>query len=161
MPPTTTNLPGWASFRTDEAGGPRMHGASLVVDVDADAMYPAILDAYREAYPLDGGPSKIPPEWRTRDGELKAEWRAALEDLHSETPGAYWLECAHQAMKLDLQLATRSFALNIVVRSADKARWAQKGRDAGPKKAAHAAGGPKGGRDAREHFKRVFGFLPA
>lgn len=160
MAPTTINLPAWASFRLDEGGEPKKHGASLVIDVDADAMYPAMLDAFRAAYPLDGGPSKVPPEWRTKDGELRAEWKVALEDLHSEGPGAYWLECCHQAMKLELQLSVRSFALNIVVRSAEKARWAQKAHKHG-REVRKAAGGPTGGREAREHFRRVYGFLPA
>lgn len=153
--PRTISLPEWASFRLDAEGEPRKNGASLIIDVDANAMYPAMLDAYRELY-ADAPPA----EFLDEDGELKPEWAEALEDLNSDAPSAYWLEVAYQSMKLELQLAARTPALNLVVKG-DKSLWAQAGRDTGPRKTAQAAGGPTGGREAREHFKRLNGFLPA
>jgi hypothetical protein len=134
---------------------PRKHGESLIVKVHAPAMYEAFFDEYRAHYAFN-----IPGEFKKADGELKAEWRDALEDLNSAEPSAYWCEVAYQSMKLELQLSCRTFALNISVGGDAEKVYAQKGRTGG-RGVEKAAGGFRGGKEAREHFKRLRGFLPA
>jgi hypothetical protein len=98
-----------------------------------------------------------PPEWQDATGKLKAEWKKCLAEL--DKPTAYWLEVAYQCMKMELQVAMRSFGFEIHVHDEGK-KYAQKAHDPGrgPEK---AAGGLRGGREAREHFKRLRGFIPS
>jgi len=103
-------------------------GGRPVVNVDADAMYP--------------------------------DWLSRLQGVPeaSVVKDRYWLECAYQCMKMELQISMKTFHFEI--RVVDYMHtWAQKAYPEG-KGAAQAAGGPKGGRDARAHFKRLFGFVP-
>lgn len=145
---TMVSLPDWAKRR--EALKGRIPG----VDVDADAMYPALLAELKEHYA-----ERTPPEWSDAEGKLKPEWEKCLAEL--EEPTAYWLEVAYQCMKMDLQIAMRTFAFEIHVHDAKKA-WAQKKHKPG-RGVAKAAGGSligKGGKEAREHYKRLRGFIP-
>lgn len=142
-------LPSWATDQGESAKG------VPIIGVDADAMYPAVLSEYAEFYADEGN---RPAEWNKADGELRAEWSECLDELDPSNPSAYWLEVAYQSMKLDLQLAMRRFGFEIRVHDPDRA-WSQAdapdGR--GPEM---AAGGSSGGREAREHFKRLRGMLP-
>lgn len=140
MPKTTPQLPRWATAREHE-------GARHYIDVDAHVAYEDLLDEYRELY-ADGHPALT-----------GKDWEAALADLRSEEPSAYWLEVCYQSVKLDLQIACRSFALNISIHDRGK-KYRQSRRKDG-RNVKLAAGGAKGGREAREHYKRLRGFLPA
>ncbi len=138
-------LPAWATFK---AGKHRIP----VIDVDADAMYTAWLAEIGEHYA-----THVPPEWKDEKGVLLPEWFNCLKEL--DPPSAYWLEVAYQCMKLDLQIAMRTFHFEIHVHDAKK-NWAQK--DAKPGRGTDkAAGGLQGGKEAREHFKRIRGVFPA
>lgn len=151
------NLPEWASFRRDDEGQPRLNGRSLIIDVQAPVMYEALFDELRALYE-----ERLPEEWLKADGELKKEWADALEDLRSETPSAYWCEVAYQMHKLDLQVSCRTVALNIHVHDPDKA-YRQASRPQA-RDVSNAAGGhpaSKRGKEARGHYKRLRGFLPA
>lgn len=141
-------LPDWAS----QTGG----GDVPAVEVDTHAAYPAILAEYRALYAGDP-----PPEWLTKDGDLRKEWADALDDLQQpdDEVSAYWLEVAYQTVKLDIVMAARSFRLALRFR--DEGRlFCQDGRAEG-RGVKRAAGGPNGGREAREHYRRLRGFLPA
>lgn len=142
------NLPEWATLKSE--------GPPHVIDVDAHAAYEALLGEYADLY---GDTDKLPPEMRTKDGAIKKEWADALDDLASETPSAYWCEVAYQSIKLDLQMACRTFALSIHIHDPGKRyRQADRAEGRGTDK---AAGGFSGGREAREHYRRLRGFLPA
>ena len=67
----------------------------------------------------------------------------------------YWLEVCYQSMKLDLQLAMGTYGFSIYVEDAKK-KYAQK--DWPPGRGPFAA---TRGKEAREHFKRLRGRLPA
>lgn len=149
------NLPEWASLRTGQTPDTALR-EHLKIDVDADAMYEALLSEYREFY---DNPDNHPGEWLKEDGTLYAEWEDALKGLEVENPTAYWLEVAYQSMKLDLQMATRRASIEIRVHDPDKA-WAQKdapdGRDV-----EKAIGGPMGDLEARGHYERMRGYMPS
>lgn len=140
------NLPAWATLRSKESERP------IIVDVDAGACYPAILDEYRARYAGGSHPGFI------TDAK---EWAKLVEDLNREVPSAYWLEVAYQAMKLDIVFACRTHAINIHVHDADKKHAQAKAKtDLHDRTATHAAGGPKGGKDARLHYQALRGFVP-
>lgn len=141
------NLPDWATLKG-------RNGESYVIDVDAPAAYEALLSEYREHYE-----DNVPAEWLTKEESVRKEWADALDDLASDEPSAYWLEVAYQSIKLDLQIACRTFALNISIHDPEKA-YRQEGRRDG-RDVKRAAGGLQGGKEAREHYKRLRGFLPA
>ena len=153
MTKMTPALPKWATLDADAKPRP-------VVTVDAEAMYPAILAELLEHY---GGDGKV--WWTTDTGKAVA----ALADLGPDPKkvSAYWLEVAYQAMKMDLQIALRSFNFTIFVQGG-KAIWALKnhppGRGQKTVKAAidRASGGRiAGGKEARKHYERVRGVMPA
>jgi hypothetical protein len=108
------------------------HGALQVVDVDADAAYEA--------------------------------WFAELGV--DEPPDQYWLEVAYQCIKMELQVAMRTFTFEIHVHDVGK-KWAQskypkgRGADYATMLVRDAKGKVLGGREAREHFKRLRGFVPS
>lgn len=143
------DLPEWAQEQ-----GENVHGVPII-GVDADAMYTAVLDEYAEFY---GDAENLPGEWRKDGGDLRAEWSDCLEALKGDTPTAYWLEVAYQSMKLDLQLTLRQFGFEIRVHDPER-QWSQADAPDG-RGAEMAAGGASGGREAREHFKRLRGMLP-
>lgn len=162
MAPTTIALPAWASLRPDTP-----EGKLPIVDVDADAMYRAMLSEYAALYTAKGlaywtAQVRGKPADST-DGEQA--FVAGLEGCNADAPTAYWLEVVYQSMKLDLQLAMKTPAFEIRVHDKGKV-WAQKskapGRGHGTVGGAvsKAAGGMSGGREAREHYKRLRGFFP-
>lgn len=144
-------LPPWAIFRTDDEGQPIVNGQSLYVFVSADVFYPAILAEYAERY---SSPNKLPGYMLDSEGKPKKEWADALADLHSDRPGAYWCEVAFNTMKMDLQAACGTFALNIIVKDATK-EYAQATRKHGRDvKLAYQ------GREARQHYRTLRGSIP-
>lgn len=145
---TTDTLPDWAESL--ETPFDKMR-----VSVDAEDAYEALLGEYVEFY---SDPDNYPDEWLREDGDLRAEWERCLEGLEVENPTAYWLEVAYQSIKLDLQLACRTFNLEIRIHDADK-RFSQEAAPDG-RDVMEAAGGFEGGKEAREHFRRMRGMLP-
>lgn len=165
-------LPSWAVL--DDAPGARPR-----VLVDAEKMYPAILSelfafynggiaALEAASKLKAGEKNTKPPssiWWTTD---VAKAKAALVGLGPDPKKvtAYWLEVAYQAMKMDLQIAMRTFGFDILV-SGGKNVWAQRVHSAGRGEkeheaaVTHAAGGVTGGQEARGHFQALRGALPA
>lgn len=153
---TVITLPAWASFRMPAKGKktPIKNGESLLIDVNGPEMYEALFDELRERYK-----ERVPDAW-LEEGKLKKEWKDALEDdLFTDTPSAYWCEVAYQMMKLELQSACRTFALNITVHDLTKGH---RQVDRPQKRSvARAASGVRGGREARQHFKNLRGFFPS
>lgn len=155
-------LPGWAFFKLDEEGNPVVNGVSHVVIVDTHMAYPVLIAEYRELYNI-----RMPPEFLDEGGTLKKEWEDCLGNLDPENPTAYWMEVVHQTAKLDVQIACRTFALNLIFTDLDK-RYRQidapKGRDplmaSGGGLQVPRADQPRG-KEAREHYKRLRGFIPA
>lgn len=174
MPNQVISLPDWAAFKKNEKGSPFMNDRSYVVVVDTHAAYPAILAEYREMYDRE-----IPGEMRGSDGKVSALWAECLKGLDPENPDSYWCEVAKRTVTLDLQISARTFALNINMKDPGKKyrqeqhtpaidkktgqivyEWKGKGRD--PRFAAGGGGpGSPVGKEAREHYKRLRGFLPA
>lgn len=157
-PADMPTLPAWARYRTYADDDPRgdegdvmVLGSAVQVEIDADAMYPALLEEYRAFY-VDG------------HGDLKgSEWEEALEELRSGEPSAYWLEVVYQTGKMDVQRVA-GFALGLHVKhstATGKDRWRQASAPEGRDVRKAASGGPKGGREARQHYKRLRGFLVA
>lgn len=165
LPSELPTLPKWASYRTFGADDPRgpegevmFTGQAVQVEVDADAAYPAVLDEYFKLYErVEDRPDFV----------RAADWPEVWDELTPDDPdvlSAYWLEVVYQTIKMDVQRVT-GFALNLHIKHADpevKERFRQAtspdGR-LGAKKA--ASSGPKGGRDARHHYKKLRGFLVA
>lgn len=71
------------------------------------------------------------------------------------TPTQYHLEVAYQCIKMEMQRCVGKFAFELRVMDPDK-NWAQKNAKKG--KGADAA---TKGREARAHYKRIRGFVPA
>lgn len=144
-------LPPWATHE-----GENRHGMPIIA-VDTHAAYPAIIEDYRALYD-----ARTPPEWNTKEGDLRKEWQDALEELFAEVDqvSAYWLEVVYQTAKLDVIVASgQGFAVEIRMKDpGQKFKQADRARGRGPNR---AAGGVNGGREAREHYKRLRGFLPA
>lgn len=84
-----------------------------------------------------------------------AAYEAWLEELGSPQVDQYWLEVAYQCIKLDLQLAMRTFAFEIRISDPEK-RFAQVAHPVGKGSAAASRG-----LEGREHFRRLRGFVPA
>lgn len=127
------DLPEWAELRGDN-----VHGVPIV-DVDADAMYPALLSEYEAHYEDVSGPGS--------------------DEFDPEDPTAYALEVCYQTAKMDLWVALGTPTMEIRVHDSEKA-WAQSDYDEG-RGVDRAAGGLQGGKEAREHIKNLRGFLPA
>jgi hypothetical protein len=89
------------------------------------------------------------------DVDADAAYRAWLDELGVTTIDRYWLEVAYQCIKMELQVAMRRFGFEIHIHDPEK-HWAQakvpngKGADAASK-----------GKEAREHFRRLRGFIPS
>lgn len=144
------DLPDWAELQTEREDGTEL--PRPVVHVDANAMYPALLGEYRDHYDAEG-----------TDDALGAD------ELDPEEPTRYALEVAYQSMKLDLQMALRSFNFEIRVHDADKS-WAQANFPDGRPLEKRPAGVPEDEaplpgrsttREGRVHYKNLRGFLPA
>ncbi len=138
-----------------------------IINVDAREMYDAWLGELREYYAT----SSVPSEWLDPEiGVIKPEWSACLDDLFDASlPTSYWLESAYQCGKMELQAAMRTFAFQINIQDFGKVynqEWAdlqyEKAHDRKPSRTwLEAAGGGAGGREARDHFKRLRGFVPS
>lgn len=144
---TDLSLPPWASYDGENA-----HGMPII-SIEAHEAYPALLDEYRSHYA-----ENVPAEWLKADGELRKEWAECLASLNSEGPSAYWLEVVYQSIKLDIVRAAGFGVENRFHDSGKKYRQADRDPGRGPEM---AAGGVSGGTEAREHYKRMRGFLPA
>ncbi len=143
-PVTSADLPDYAEL----ASGGRIP----VVNVDSSGMYAAWLLELQAYYSYE---ENIPSEWIVQ-GQVKPEWAECLLEL--DQPTAYWLEVAYQCMKLELQIAMRTFKFEIHIHDASK-RWNQKNFEQG--RGVHmAAGGVRGSHEAREHFMRLRGAMP-
>ena len=84
---------------------------------------------------------------------------ALLGEFGVAKPDKYWIEVCYQCMKLDLQTALRRFGFTIHLRGDDgrAQRWKLA---AFPGTAADVARATTG-REAREHYRRLRGFIPA
>ena len=150
--PAPGSLPAWATMRSAD----RMaEGFVPVVDVDADGMYQAWLAELRTYYA-----NNVPAEFmvpNTKD--MKDEWVNCVIDLNTDPTTQYWLESAYHCGKMELQIAMRTFKFEIHIHDEGK-KYAQKAHK--PGRGAHrAAGGFRGGVEARDHFKRLRGFIPS
>lgn len=157
MAASDRSLPAWA-----EHGGETAQGLPIV-NVQAEDMYRALLTELAEHYE-----ETVPGEWLDEDGELIEEWAEALEGLDPEEPTRYWAEVVFQMMKLELQLAMRSFVFEIRIHDQEKT-YAQKNLPEGRALTKLPGGVPEDeaalpGRstttEGREHFKRLRGMLP-
>lgn len=143
---TEATLPGWAALAAHQ-----VDGRLLIVDVDADAMYRAWLAAFAANPPR---PADFPGR-RMKAGPAIPAMSAKDAACDPAAPTQYWLECAYQCMKLELQVALRRFDFEIRVHDAEKAfalaKWpAGRGGLAATR-----------GLEAKAHFKRLRGVLPA
>jgi hypothetical protein len=87
------------------------------------------------------------------DVDADAAYQALLADLNVESPTRYWLETAYQCMKMDIQ-AARGFNCEIRIHDPGK-KWAQSAYPAGKGAAAATFG-----REARDHYRRIRGYVP-
>lgn len=153
-------LPDWAEHQGEsQAGRP-------IIAVDATPMYEALLGEL-EAFYADE--ANVPGDWTKADGDLRKEWADALDGLQVDEPTRYWAEVAYQMMKLELQLAVGSMRLEIRVHD-DEKKYAQANLEpgrpmnkvpGGVEEAEADLPGRATTTEAREHFKRLRGFLPA
>lgn len=79
--------------------------------------------------------------------------------LGVEKPTKYWIEVAYQMVKMDLQVAMGKFGFTIHIRGDDgrKDRWALE-RHPGSAQDVHRA---TQGKDARQYYRKIRGFVPA
>lgn len=174
-------LPAWASWQVAAElvdGEPvvRARNGRLCVDVWADDAYPALLAEYRARYAQGHGDFM---RTEKQGGGMQPEWAACLADLYEEPTTAYWLETAHQSAKMDVQRVA-GFHVELHFRHRDPATKEQfsqaasaaawGGEEARP--VTRAAGryrlNPEDptskvllGTEAREHYKRLRGFVVA
>lgn len=111
---------------------------------------------------LTDRPGKIP----LIDVDADGAYESFLSELEVDQPDQYWLEVSYQCIKMELQLAMGSFAMEIRIHDHHEVqgeegetiitkRWRQKDYPKG--RGTHPA---TFGREAREHFKRLRGRLP-
>ena len=155
------NLPEWAVFKLDKKGNPIMNGLSHVIDILTHVAYPAILREYKALYD-----AVIPGEFKGSDGKLKKEWADCLGNLDPENPSSYWIAVVRETAKLDVQIATHTFGLNL--KMVDPEKKYREGDLVQGRDPLHAVGGGVGvkgkrapGREARDHYKRLRGVFPA
>lgn len=146
-------LPSWATFAANQVEGkiPR-------IVVDEAAMYRAFLEEFAANPPkpedFPGRSFDVP---RREGGSRKIHYeRMTVEEARCDpdAPTQYWLECAYQCMKLELQLALRSFALEIRLHDPEH-RYALKAHPEG-----RCPWAASRGLEAKSHFKRLRGVLP-
>lgn len=79
--------------------------------------------------------------------------------LGVDKPTKYWIEVAYQMMKMDLQVAMKKFSFIICVRGDDgrKDRWALSAHPGSSDDVTRATKG----KEAREHYKKLRGFIPS
>lgn len=81
----------------------------------------------------------------------------------------YWLEVFYQFMKMDLQIAMGGFAFEIRFKPSNmdaKERWCHKGKPPGQcmeasNKDMDPVAAATGGKEARNHFRKLRGFVPS
>lgn len=174
LPKELNALPSYAQYEvyakdvTDENTGDVLARKGHVVGTEMGQNYPRIAVNADEAYPA------ILTEYRTLyesgHGECKGkEWDSAFAELAADDVCAYWLETCFQGIKMDVQRVA-GFGVQITMchpsGEAGIDRWKQAnaaaGRDAG-----RAAGNyndgeiERRGTEARQHYKRLRGFLVA
>ena len=142
------NLPAWAKVSENQT-----ESRLEVINVDAEAMYRAWLAEFA-ANPAD--PARF-PGCKVKEGGKESVIPPMTEAeavCDPERPTKYWLECAHQCMKLELQVAMRRFNFEIRTHDGDKRFALAKWPDGRGILAATKA------YEAREHFRRLRGVLP-
>lgn len=139
-------LPDWATYQG-------MNGEAMVISVDAHKAYPELLVAYAAYYAAN----PLPVPGPNADVKTKSLF-AAVSELDKDNPTAYWLEVVYQAIKLELQRLTGTFALNILIH--DKGKLFAQNKAPQQRSVIQAAGGMQGGKEAREHYVRLRGALP-
>lgn len=139
------DLPNWA-LRNEEG----------VIEIDSDAAYGALFEDYRALY-QDSAP----------DFMSGADWEECREQLFADAPSAYWLECVHQAIKLDVIASAGTMKLALHISAAQDGRYAQRNAPVDGWPASRAAGKHRGAdgvarrsMDARRHYARLRGFIP-
>ena len=142
-------MPEWAE------AGPVVRGRLPIYRVQADEFYPALLAELAAAQEARGG-----------DVDEGGELTLGLIDV--DEPDAYALEVAYQTMKMDMQVGC-GFGIEIRVVDPEK-KWAQKGRPEADRvvekkgrefRGADIATSPRGPQEAREHYRRLRGFIPS
>ncbi len=119
----------------------------------------ARLPAWAEPHPSDTNAVLVDPD--------KA-YPSLLSELGaSEKIDRYWLEIAYQCVKMDLQTALRRYDFTIHIRSDDgrKDRWGFHAHKGTRGHAGKAVDDPlviraTKGKEAREHYRRIRGFVP-
>ena len=108
---------------------------------------PIRLPAWASFYPSN--PRKV-----VANGPAAYEaWMQAL-NVKKDKLDQYWLEVIHQCIKMDLMIAMHGHAFEIKITRSPKHRQIDFPRGRGPDVASR-------GGEARSHFKRVRGVLPA
>ena len=131
------NLPAWASTGDVLVG---RNADFPVVYVDAEAAYDDILERLRDYHEAERAKEGDKPDWVQNGGFEVSQ---------------YWLEVAHQFIKLEVQVATRGFGQEIRIKDNAK-KYAQSKWPEGRGTAAATRG-----REARQHFKAINGFIPS
>ena len=173
---TNPTLPAWAKI------APRQEAGFVSrVDVDAGAMYAAwlaelaanpVVPVPQDQTAADIAASKppvmaMPSEFGARTVQIRNAAEGARQgsvDVPAMTeadgrcdpakPTRYWLEVAFQCMKLELQVAMRGHGFEIRVHDTFKV-WAHSNHPEGRGLVAATWG-----KEAREHFRRLRGFVP-
>lgn len=108
------------------------------------------------------------PDWATEiptpDGRISAyvvdadgAYEALLTELGFplDEPTQYHLECAYQCIKMEMQRLLGTFSFELRIKDPEK-KWALKKFKKGK-----GIGAATKGKEAREHYKRIRGFVPA
>lgn len=148
------NLPSWAKL-----AGHQEEGRIPRVDVNAAAMMEVWLGEFAAspANPEDFPGRRVRVHSATpgeQDQRVPAMMpaEAVCDPRH---PTQYWLECALQCMKLDLQVAAKRFAFEIRLHNDAEKKFALNKWPPGRGIIAATYGF-----EAKAHYKRIRGFLP-
>jgi hypothetical protein len=142
-------MPEWAE------AGLAVEGRLPIYHVQADEFYPALLLELADAQ-------------EARGFDVDEEGERMLGEIDPEDPDAYALEVAYQTMKMDMQVGC-GFGIEIRVTDPEK-KWAQKDRPDSDRvvekggrefRGADIATMPGGPQEAREHYRRLRGFIPS
>lgn len=105
------------------------------------------------SWATDGG--KTAKGMRIIEVDADAAYKAWLADLDVKKPDRYWLETAYQCIKMDVQVASgEPIEMRWKMDSGYK-NWSQTDYPAGKGAAAATLG-----REARDHYRRIRGFVP-
>lgn len=150
-------LPAWASHRETFRGVVR-------IDVDCSVAYPAVLEEISRHYQVRGIPHEcldtITDEETGEDiRRVKPDWEQCFRRLFDGDLDQYWLEVAFQFIKMDVQRAVNWPIQPLEIRMHDREKYfAQKNFSEG--RGAKQAASMTGGKEAREHWKRIRGTVP-